>query len=50
MRKTPSKMHMHDMVKIDTRVFEIITGEGDQLSQFPGQNKVKDQPTRNVLQ
>ena len=26
MRKTPSKMHMHDMMKIDTIVLEIVEG------------------------
>ena len=26
--KTPSKMHMYDMVKIDTIVFEIVGGGG----------------------
>ena len=26
MRKTPSKMHMHDMVTIDRIVFEIVGG------------------------
>ena len=26
MLKTPSKMHMYDMVKIDTIVFEIVGG------------------------
>ena len=26
MSKTPSKMHMYDMVKIDTIVFEIVGG------------------------
>ena len=28
MPKTPGKMHMYDMVKIDTIVFEIIGGWG----------------------
>ena len=28
MPKTPSKMHMYDMVKIDTIVFEIVGGGG----------------------
>ena len=28
MRETPSKMHMNDMVNIDTIVFEIICGGG----------------------
>ena len=28
MPKTPSKIHMHDMVKIDTTVFEILRGGG----------------------
>ena len=28
MLKTPSKMHMYDMVKIDTIVFEIVGGGG----------------------
>ena len=28
MSKTPSKMHMYDMVKIDTIVFEIVRGGG----------------------
>ena len=28
MTKTPSKMHMYDMVKIDTKVFEIVKGGG----------------------
>ena len=28
MPKTPSEMHMYDMVKIDTKVFEIVWGGG----------------------
>ena len=28
MRQTPGPMHMHDMVTIDTIVFEIVGGEG----------------------
>ena len=28
MPKTPGKMHMYDMVKIDTTVFEIVGGGG----------------------
>ena len=28
MPKTPGKIHMYDMVKIDTIVFEIVEGEG----------------------
>ena len=28
MRETPSKMHMNDMVNIDTIVFEIVCGGG----------------------
>ena len=28
MPKTPSKMHMYDMMKIDTIVFEIVEGGG----------------------
>ena len=28
MTKTPGKMHMYDMVKIDTIVFEIVGGGG----------------------
>ena len=28
MSKTPGKMHMYDMVKIDTIVFEIVGGGG----------------------
>ena len=28
MSKTPGKMHMYDMVKIDTIVFEIVEGGG----------------------
>ena len=28
MPKTPGKMHMHDMVKINTIVFEIVGGGG----------------------
>ena len=28
MSKTPGKMHMYDMVKIETMVFEIVGGEG----------------------
>ena len=28
MCETPGKMHMHDMVKIDTIVFEIVGGGG----------------------
>ena len=28
MPKTPGKIHMYDMVKIDTMVFEIVVGGG----------------------
>ena len=28
MSKTPGKMHMYDMVKIDTIIFEIVGGGG----------------------
>ena len=31
MPKTPSKMHMYDMMKIDTIVFEIVEGGGGGL-------------------
>ena len=34
MRETPSKIHMHDMVTIDTIVFEIVGG-GDLLKPPP---------------
>ena len=33
MRETPSKMHMNDMVNIDTIVFEIVCGGGGELSE-----------------
>ena len=29
MPKTPGKIHMYDLVKIDTIVFEIVGGGGD---------------------
>ena len=28
MHKTPTRMHMHDIVKIDTMVFQIVGGRG----------------------
>ena len=34
MLKTPSKMHMYDMVKIDIVVFEIV-GEGEAYKALP---------------
>ena len=36
MRKTPSKMHMHDMATIDTIVFEVIN-----FLEYPGSDRVK---------
>ena len=36
MPKTPGKMHMYDMVKIDTIVFEIVGGGGGLLKPPPG--------------
>ena len=36
MSKTPSKMHMYDMVKIDTIVFEIVS-----CLKYPGSDRVK---------
>ena len=36
MPKTPSNMHMHDMVKIDTIVFEIVGGGGGAFKAAPG--------------
>ena len=35
MPKTPGKMHMYDMVKIDTIVFEIVGGGGGLLKPPP---------------
>ena len=35
MPKTPSKMHIYDMVKIDTVVFEIVGGGGGVKAQPP---------------
>ena len=37
MPKTPGKMHMYDMVKIDTIVFEIVGGGGGLLKPLPPQ-------------
>ena len=36
MPKTPGKMHMYDMVKIDTIVFEIVWGGGAFKAPPPG--------------
>ena len=49
MRETPSKMHMHDMGKIDTIVFEIVGGGGFKdppprivnCLKYPGLDRVK---------
>ena len=35
MPKTPGKIHMYDMVKIDTIVFEIVGGGGGLLKPPP---------------
>ena len=35
MPRTPGKMHMYDMVKIDTIVFEIVGGGGGLLKPPP---------------
>ena len=35
MPKTPGKIHMYDMVKIDTIVFEIVEGGGGLLKPPP---------------
>ena len=35
MPKTPGKMHMYDMVKIDTTIFEIVGREGGLLKPPP---------------
>ena len=54
MPKTPSKMHMYDMVKIDTIVFEIVGGGGGikapppgwivSCLYYPGSNRVNSKP------
>ena len=45
MRETPSKMHMHDMGKIDTIVFEIVGGGGGNLkTPHPGSLTVSNTP------
>ena len=36
MPKTPSKMHIYDMVKIDAIVFEIVGGGGGAYTVPPG--------------
>ena len=36
MPRTPGKMHMYDMVKIDTIVFEIVGGGGAFKAPPPG--------------
>ena len=36
MPKTPGRMHMYDMVKMDTKVFEIVGGGGGLLKPPPG--------------
>ena len=40
MPKTPGKIHMYDMVKIDKIVFEIVGG-GGLLKPPPGSDRVK---------
>ena len=47
MPKTPGKIHMYDMVKIDTIVFEIVGGgEGGFSSPPPGSLTVWNSPDR----
>ena len=42
MRETPSKMHMHDMVTIDTTFLEIVGGGGGRW----GGGELLDHPDR----
>ena len=39
MCETPSTMHMHGIVKIDTIVFEIVGGGGGKALKVPPQNR-----------
>ena len=43
MPRTPSKMHIYDMVKIDTIVFEIVGGGGGVVNclKYSGSDRVK---------
>ena len=45
MAETPGKMHMYDMVKIDTIVFEIVVGGGGLLKP-PGSLALWNSPDR----
>ena len=46
MPKTPGKIHMYDMVKIDTIVFEIVGGGGAFKAPPPGSLTVWNSPDR----
>ena len=46
MPKTPGKMHMYDMVKIDTIVFEFVGGGGLLTPPPPGTLAVWNSPDR----
>ena len=46
MTKTPGKMHMYDMVKIDTTVFDIVGGVGAFKAPPPGSLAVRNSPDR----
>ena len=54
MCKTPSKMHLHDMVTIDTIVFEIVVGEGwltpPLILKYLGKNRVQVGTCRGTRQ
>ena len=50
MPKTPGKMHMYDMVKIDTIVFEIVGGGGAFKAPPPGSDRVKTDQIAFILQ
>ena len=42
MPKTPSKMHMYDMVKIDTIVFVIVVGGGGAFKAPPPDRQLSE--------
>ena len=46
MPKRPIKMHKHDMVKIDSIVFEVVEGGGLYPSPPPGSLAVRNTPDR----
>ena len=50
-RQTPGQIHMHDMVTIDTIVFEIVGGGGGIVNflKYPGSDRVKTDKWNTLL-